>query len=167
MLISVGHGRLDRGGLTELLRSAGIGAVVDIRRFPGSRRNPDVDRDALHNELQRLLKQEGGGEAIRFVDGPILVQASLGGANGPWVSAGLAGLEPVLANGTSIRADSAEAGGDRISFKRSSNKVMRDLMQLNPGRTFRHIRLIDLSPLPASQTARAGADITGVCGHDD
>jgi uncharacterized protein (DUF488 family) len=47
MLLSVGHGRLDRNALIELLRSAGVGAVVDIRRFPGSRRNPDVNSDAM------------------------------------------------------------------------------------------------------------------------
>ena len=51
MLISVGHGRLERVGLTELLRSAQVEAVVDIRRFPGSRRNPDVGRDAMQQWL--------------------------------------------------------------------------------------------------------------------
>jgi uncharacterized protein (DUF488 family) len=51
MLVSVGHGRLDRIGFTDLLRSAGIEAVVDIRRFPGSRRNPDVNRDAMEQWL--------------------------------------------------------------------------------------------------------------------
>jgi len=51
MLISVGHGRLERVGLTELLRSAQVEAVVDSRRFPGSRRNPDVGRDAMRHWL--------------------------------------------------------------------------------------------------------------------
>lgn len=47
MLISVGHGTLDRHGLSELFRTADIDAIVDIRRFPGSRRNPDVGADAM------------------------------------------------------------------------------------------------------------------------
>ncbi|MBY6413527.1 DUF488 domain-containing protein [Rhodococcus sp. BP-252] len=47
MLISVGHGTLDRHGLTELFRTAELDAIVDIRRFPGSRRNPDVAADAM------------------------------------------------------------------------------------------------------------------------
>jgi uncharacterized protein (DUF488 family) len=51
MLYSVGHGRLDRQSFPELLGSAGVRAVVDIRRFPGSRRNPDVDRAAMEQWL--------------------------------------------------------------------------------------------------------------------
>ncbi|MFZ2176114.1 MAG: DUF488 domain-containing protein, partial [Rhodococcus sp. (in: high G+C Gram-positive bacteria)] len=47
MLISFGHGRLGREELTTLLHTADIEAVVDIRRFPGSRRNPDVSSDAM------------------------------------------------------------------------------------------------------------------------
>ena len=47
MLVSVGHGTLDRAGLTSLLVAADVEAIVDIRRFPGSRRNPDVGRDAM------------------------------------------------------------------------------------------------------------------------
>lgn len=46
-LLTVGHGRLDRHGLGPLLRGAGVEAVVDVRRFPGSRSNPDVVREAL------------------------------------------------------------------------------------------------------------------------
>jgi uncharacterized protein (DUF488 family) len=47
MLTSVGHGALDRAALVHLLRSAGIEALVDIRRFPNSRHNPDVERTAI------------------------------------------------------------------------------------------------------------------------
>ncbi|WP_448003575.1 DUF488 domain-containing protein [Agromyces bauzanensis] len=47
MLLSVGHGRLDRTALTDLLRSAEVDAVVDIRRYPGSRSNPDVGSAAM------------------------------------------------------------------------------------------------------------------------
>lgn len=43
----MGHGTLDRAGLAGLLTAAGVADIVDIRRFPGSRRNPDMDRDAL------------------------------------------------------------------------------------------------------------------------
>ncbi|WP_448809083.1 DUF488 domain-containing protein [Agromyces bauzanensis] len=47
MLLSVGHGRLDRTAFADLLRSAGIEALVDIRRYPGSRSNPDVAAAAM------------------------------------------------------------------------------------------------------------------------
>ncbi|ONH29221.1 DNA repair protein [Pseudofrankia asymbiotica] len=46
-LLTVGHGTADREALTGLLRGAGVEAVVDVRSVPGSRRNPDVARDAL------------------------------------------------------------------------------------------------------------------------
>jgi uncharacterized protein (DUF488 family) len=46
-LLTVGHGRLDQDGLGALLSGAGVELLVDVRRFPGSRANPAVSRDAL------------------------------------------------------------------------------------------------------------------------
>ena len=46
-LLSVGHGADDRGRLRARLLEAGAQVLVDVRRSPGSRRNPDVQRDAL------------------------------------------------------------------------------------------------------------------------
>jgi uncharacterized protein (DUF488 family) len=46
-LLTVGHGTLDGGGLVELVKGAGVQLLVDVRRFPGSRRNPTVSRDSL------------------------------------------------------------------------------------------------------------------------
>ena len=46
-LLTVGHGTLAAEDLAALLRSAGVRLVVDVRRFPGSRRHPDLARDAL------------------------------------------------------------------------------------------------------------------------
>lgn len=44
-LLTIGHGR---GGRSELAdRLGGVDLLVDVRRFPGSRNNPDVGRDAL------------------------------------------------------------------------------------------------------------------------
>ncbi len=50
-LLTVGHGTADAAALGELLRGADVGLVVDVRRFPGSRRNPYVARDALEQWL--------------------------------------------------------------------------------------------------------------------
>jgi uncharacterized protein (DUF488 family) len=50
-LLTAGHGTADRSTLLDLFRSAGVGQVVDVRRFPGSRRNPDVARDAMADWL--------------------------------------------------------------------------------------------------------------------
>jgi uncharacterized protein (DUF488 family) len=46
-LLTVGHGPGDRDVLGPLLTAAGIEQLVDVRRFPGSRNNPDVAREAL------------------------------------------------------------------------------------------------------------------------
>ena len=46
-LLTVGHGTARREELGSLVRSAGGERVVDVRRFPGSRHNPDVAREAL------------------------------------------------------------------------------------------------------------------------
>ncbi|MFJ1655116.1 DUF488 family protein [Streptomyces sp. NPDC088337] len=50
-LITFGHGTADRERLTELIRGAGIAAVVDIRTAPGSRHNPDAGRERLRQWL--------------------------------------------------------------------------------------------------------------------
>jgi len=46
-LFTVGHGRLSQDELVALLGVAGIDALVDIRRFPGSRAHPHVGTDAM------------------------------------------------------------------------------------------------------------------------
>jgi uncharacterized protein (DUF488 family) len=53
-LITVGHGPQGREALGGRLASAGVEVVVDVRRFPGSRNNPDVARDALEVWLPGL-----------------------------------------------------------------------------------------------------------------
>jgi uncharacterized protein (DUF488 family) len=50
-LLTVGHGTADQDELTQLFRTAGIEAIVDVRRFPGSRRHPHVARDRLERWL--------------------------------------------------------------------------------------------------------------------
>lgn len=50
-LLTAGHGTLDRDALAALLVGAGTELLVDVRRFPGSRHNPDVGRDAMQEWL--------------------------------------------------------------------------------------------------------------------
>jgi uncharacterized protein (DUF488 family) len=50
-LLTVGHGTLDRVALQRLLTAAAVEVVVDVRRYPGSRRNADVRREALEKWL--------------------------------------------------------------------------------------------------------------------
>ena len=50
-LLTVGHGTLDRVALQRLLTDAAVDVVVDVRRYPGSRRNADVRHEALEKWL--------------------------------------------------------------------------------------------------------------------
>lgn len=47
MLLTVGHGTLDRDELARLLTDAGVELLVDIRRFPGSRANPAAAKGSV------------------------------------------------------------------------------------------------------------------------
>lgn len=53
VLLTVGHGAARRERLTELLAGARVTLVVDVRRYPASRTNPDVRREALECWLPR------------------------------------------------------------------------------------------------------------------
>ena len=44
---TVGHGTAEADELATLLRSAGVTEVVDVRRFPGSRRHPQFSAEAM------------------------------------------------------------------------------------------------------------------------
>jgi uncharacterized protein (DUF488 family) len=50
-LLTFGHGTAGRTQLSALLHGADVRAVVDVRTAPGSRRNPDVNREALRQWL--------------------------------------------------------------------------------------------------------------------
>jgi uncharacterized protein (DUF488 family) len=46
-LLTVGHGTATPPELAALLTGAGVARVVDVRRFPGSRRQPELAREAM------------------------------------------------------------------------------------------------------------------------
>jgi uncharacterized protein (DUF488 family) len=54
-LLTVGHGEATQKQLTDLLVDAGVSLVVDVRRFPGSRRHPHVAR----SEIEQWLPASG------------------------------------------------------------------------------------------------------------
>ena len=55
MLLTFGHGTASAEQMAELLRGAGVMALVDVRTAPGSRRHPHVARP----ELERWLPEAG------------------------------------------------------------------------------------------------------------
>jgi uncharacterized protein (DUF488 family) len=46
-VFTIGHGRRSVEELVETLRGAGAKTLVDVRRYPGSRRNPQFNRESL------------------------------------------------------------------------------------------------------------------------
>ena len=46
-LLTFGHGTAPPEELVALIRNVGVEQVVDVRRFPGSRRNPGLSNDAM------------------------------------------------------------------------------------------------------------------------
>jgi uncharacterized protein (DUF488 family) len=50
-VFTIGHGTRPAEELVECLRSARVETVVDVRRYPGSRRNPQFNEEALAETL--------------------------------------------------------------------------------------------------------------------
>ena len=71
MVLTIGHGRLSADELTTLLRDSAVAAVVDVRRFPGSRRHPQFRREELEEWLPaagiayRWEERLGGRRRVR------------------------------------------------------------------------------------------------------
>lgn len=54
-IVTVGHGTLPAAELSVLLRDAGVTDLVDVRSYPGSRRNPQFGRE----EMERWVPLSG------------------------------------------------------------------------------------------------------------
>lgn len=67
---TVGHGTADADELGEVLRGAGVTELVDVRRFPGSRRHPHFSSEAMvawlpeHEVGYRHLESLGGRRTL-------------------------------------------------------------------------------------------------------
>jgi uncharacterized protein (DUF488 family) len=53
-VFTIGHGTRPAEELTEMLRTAAVETLVDVRRFPGSRRNPQFNQAPLAETLGRV-----------------------------------------------------------------------------------------------------------------
>jgi uncharacterized protein (DUF488 family) len=74
-LWTVGHSTLPLEAFLDVLQSAGIVQIADVRRFPGSRRHPQFGREALEAGLARhqigyLWFPELGGRRTGRRDSP-------------------------------------------------------------------------------------------------
>ena len=81
-ILTVGHSNHEEGEFVELLRGAGVESIADVRRYPGSRRQPHFERTALAAVLleagigYRWLGESLGGRRKPLPDSP----------NGAWES---------------------------------------------------------------------------------
>ena len=64
-IFTVGHGTRTSEELVEALRDGGVELLVDVRRYPGSRRNPHFSREALQKWLpQHGIEYDWRGETL-------------------------------------------------------------------------------------------------------
>jgi uncharacterized protein (DUF488 family) len=64
-VLTVGHGARDGEAFLAVLGEAGVETLVDVRRFPGSRRHPQFGRDALDGLVSRAgLRYVWQGETL-------------------------------------------------------------------------------------------------------
>lgn len=62
---TAGHGARTLDDFIEVLRSASIELLVDVRMFPGSRRHPHFARGSLEASLERVgIRYDWRGEAL-------------------------------------------------------------------------------------------------------
>lgn len=54
MIYTIGHGNRTACDIEAMLREVGATTLVDVRRFPGSRRNPNLHRDELDRDMHAL-----------------------------------------------------------------------------------------------------------------
>ena len=70
-ICTVGHGTAEQEVFAQLLRAAGVELVVDVRRYPGSRRYPHFGREAMEQWLPEAgveytwLASLGGRRRVR------------------------------------------------------------------------------------------------------
>lgn len=65
VLYTVGHGARPLDEFVAVLQSASLGVLIDVRRFPGSRRHPHFAREALESSLPNAgVRYEWRGETL-------------------------------------------------------------------------------------------------------
>ena len=74
-IFTVGHSTRSLEELVSILQAHGIGLLVDVRRFPASRRHPHFGRESLETalpeaEIEYLWLADLGGRRSRAKDSP-------------------------------------------------------------------------------------------------
>jgi uncharacterized protein (DUF488 family) len=106
-VFTIGHGMRSQGELVAMLAEVNVRTLVDVRRHPGSRRNPQFNQSALIDglgaagiayrhavELGGLLSGEPGEERFACIRVPAFRSYAARMGTGPWQAA----LEEALAD---------------------------------------------------------------------
>jgi uncharacterized protein (DUF488 family) len=65
VLYTVGHGARSTDELVAVVRAAGVGTIVDVRRYPGSRRHPQFGRAEMETSLpERGIAYDWRGDEL-------------------------------------------------------------------------------------------------------
>jgi uncharacterized protein (DUF488 family) len=157
VLVTFGHGTAPAERIAELLRSARVTGIIDVRTAPGSRRNPHVAR----SELERWLPDCGityrwdkrlGGFRRPSPDSPDVV----------WRDDGFRGYAGHMRTGPFLAAIDqvvAEAGQRRVAVMcsesvwwRCHRRLLADFVSVARGMPVRHLmhdgRLQEHRPSP-------------------
>jgi uncharacterized protein (DUF488 family) len=165
MLVTFGHGTAPPERIGDLLRGAGIAAVVDIRIAPGSRRHPHVARA----ELERWLPEYGigyrwekrlGGFRTAAPDSPDVVwrEPMFRGYAAHMREAGfLAAIGEVLAQAATART--AVMCSESVWWK-CHRRLVADFATVARGAAVKHLmhdgRLLDHQPSPGIRRREDG-----------
>ena len=87
-LFTVGHSTRTTGQLIEILRGAGVGILIDVRRFPASRQHPHFSKEALEASMSEAgIDYEWWGEEL----GGRRSRKKTGSRHGAWRNASFQG----------------------------------------------------------------------------
>lgn len=166
-VFTVGHGTRTLEELAGLLREGGVELLVDVRRFPGSRRHPHFARESLEESLPALgfryewWGEELGGRRSRARDGATRHPAWRNDAFGayadymdtPGFRTALERLQREATDGTSLAAMCAET-----LWWRCHRRLIADALLMHGFEVVHLIQPGSSAPHPGNESARRGDD---------
>lgn len=166
-VFTAGHGTRTIEELAGLLSEGGVELLVDVRRFPGSRRHPHFARESLEESLPSFgirydwRGEELGGRRSRARDGSSRHPAWRNDAFGayadymdtPEFRAALERLEGEARDGTSLAVMCAET-----LWWRCHRRLIADALLMHGFEVVHLIQPGSSAPHPANEAARRGDD---------
>lgn len=165
-VFTIGHGTRTTEELAGILRAADVSLLVDVRRFPGSRRHPHFAREALEESLPALgVEYDWRGEDL----GGRRSRAEGRSRHPAWRNASFAAYadymdtEPFRA--ALRRLVSEAAAGTRLSVMcaetlwwRCHRRLIADALVLHGVEVVHLLGPDSSSPHPLNESARRGDD---------